>query len=763
MKISCFILAIILLIHIQLNAQVDTSFINLLSDISIEDLQNIKVSTVSKNEELLVSTPQTVIIITKEELLHYGFTDLEQVLHNVPGFDISRGNGTHYSQIYQRGYRSNNTDRTLLLIDGVETNDLWSGSAWISRQYPISNVERIEIIYGPASTIYGANAFVGVINVITKAHLSDTSFHASAILGYGSWNYKMADVFLSKSHKDFSIKLAGRLFFFDEMDLSDYDDFNYDLTDYDLDYYKWRLDTNRYDDITIPDSVAILAQQLDLEHYYNDEDLDDIPPSYSNNTEDAYFSADIKIKDFTFGYHFFRINEGYGAWYRDDWELGPKHGGRWVPQNSFMFLRYDYEHSDKFSITSFTRYKIHRLIDKCEEFYYTGYMNGALGLNQLIDSMGNIRDNPTLPDWGNYWYYVNSMQLRTELLANYEISERLNLFSGIEFRNSHIQGDYVVGTTNTPSEEGFSSHMPGGNHFYKREFGFYSQLSYIPFSNLKLVAGLRIDNSKIRSTGGFGTIIIPKFALIYAYRNNTTKLIYSEAFQDAPNWTKYSTTPGRLLNNPGLEPEQVKNIELNNSLRINSSLSTEFAVFNAYYEGVLGTADVTIVDETGNTVATTQHQAIGSLHIIGGHAEIKYKSRNKSFYLNYTYTNPHNTENNERIRIGDIADHQINAGGYITIKEKLTLSLRSIWVGEKPTGANTTISSNPYDKIDAYTILFASLSYKVNKNILIQGSINNLLDTEYFHPGVRSANGEYYAARSPQNSRHFQIKLHFNY
>jgi outer membrane cobalamin receptor len=743
---------------------VDTSFINLLSDISIEDLKNIKVSSVSKNDELLISTPQTVIIITQDELKNYGYSDLEQVIHNIPGFDISRGNGTEYSQIYQRGYRSNNTDRTLLLIDGVETNSLWSGSAWISRQYPLSNIERIEIIYGPASTIYGANAFLGAINIITKQNnLNDSVLRTNVSIGYGTWNTKLADVFISKNFKDISIKLSGRIFESDEMDLSNYDDFDFDLSDYDLDYYKWRLDTNKSDNLQIPDSIAILAQQLDYDSYYNDPDLQGIAPTFSNNTKDYYLAADIKIKGFSFGYHFLQINEGYGAWYRDEWELGPKHGGQWGPQNSFLYAKYDYDFSDKFSITSFTRYKIHQLPDNCEEYYYTGYMNGVLGLNQLIDSVGNILYNPELPDWEHYWYYVYSTQLRSELITNYKFSDRLNLISGFEVRNSYIQGDYVVGITNKPSEEGIAPSTAGGNHFYKREVGLYSQLSFIPLNNLKFVIGGRYDYSRIRKTGGFGSIFNPKMAIIYSFRKNIIKLIYSEAFLDAPNWAKFSTTPGRLLNNPSLEPEKVKNLELNNSIFLSNYFTTDFTLYNAYYEGALGTADVTYIDENGNLITTTQNQALGSLHIYGAQAEIKYKKNGNTAYLNYTYTNPNNTEENSNIRVGDIASHQVNIGGYITLKEKLIVSLRMNFVGEKPTGSETTISSNPYNKIDAYTILHSSITYNINKNLSLQGTINNILNTEYFHPGVRSANGEYYAARLPQNERNIQLKILYNY
>ena len=69
----------------------------------------------------------------------------------------------------------------------------------------------------------------------------------------------------------------------------------------------------------------------------------------------------------------------------------------------------------------------------------------------------------------------------------------------------------------------------------------------------------------------------------------------------------------------------------------------------------------------------------------------------------------------------------------------------------RPTGANTTISSNPLDEIDPYFILNGAVTFQATKNIAVQLTANNLLNNEYFHPGVRSANGGYYASALPQN------------
>ena len=162
-----YIFILLFLFPSFLFAQSDTTRLNALLDMSLEELMDQEIYSVSKTAESVLEAPSTVIIISAEEIQRRGYIDLEQLFHDLPGFDISRGNGTQYSQVYQRGYRSKNTERTSFQIDGVEENDLWSNSVWLSRQYPLSNVKRVEVIYGPSANIYGANAFLGVINIGT--------------------------------------------------------------------------------------------------------------------------------------------------------------------------------------------------------------------------------------------------------------------------------------------------------------------------------------------------------------------------------------------------------------------------------------------------------------------------------------------------------------------------------------------------------------------------------------------------------------------
>lgn len=193
----------------------------------------IQITSVSKKAENLLLVPATVMVITAEDIQQRGYHSLEQMIHDLPGFDIAKGNGPGYSYFYQRGYRAISNDRTLLLIDGIEENDLVSFNIPISRQYPIADIERVEVIYGPASTLYGANAFSGVINVITKSYKGSTGenrkLEGTAQTRMGTWNSRYFDGILTAKTKDVAVSVTGRYFRSDEMDLSrDYSIWNYD-------------------------------------------------------------------------------------------------------------------------------------------------------------------------------------------------------------------------------------------------------------------------------------------------------------------------------------------------------------------------------------------------------------------------------------------------------------------------------------------------------------------------------------------------------
>lgn len=151
-----------------------------LADLSLEDLMSIEVSVASRHSEKLIDAPAAVYVLTGDELRRAGVTSVQEALRMVPGFHVARWR-TQGWDVTARGFtgglsslNQSFANQLLLMVDGVSVySPLMAGIWWPLFDVPIQDVERIEIIRGPAGTLWGANAMNGVIHVITK-HARDT-------------------------------------------------------------------------------------------------------------------------------------------------------------------------------------------------------------------------------------------------------------------------------------------------------------------------------------------------------------------------------------------------------------------------------------------------------------------------------------------------------------------------------------------------------------------------------------------------------------
>jgi iron complex outermembrane receptor protein len=139
-----------------------------LSGKSLEDLMNIEVTSVSKREEKLSRTAAAVFVITQEDIRNSGATNIPDLLRIVPGLDVAQIDASTWA-ISARGFNQQSSDKLLVLIDGRTVyNPLFSGVDWDAQGVPLDNIDRIEVIRGPAASVWGANAVNGVISIITK-------------------------------------------------------------------------------------------------------------------------------------------------------------------------------------------------------------------------------------------------------------------------------------------------------------------------------------------------------------------------------------------------------------------------------------------------------------------------------------------------------------------------------------------------------------------------------------------------------------------
>lgn len=138
-----------------------------LLELSLEDLMQIKIVSSTLTEKNLRTVPSSVSVFTHEQISAMGIDYLDELLNFVPGFQAFRqadSGGEYYHS--SRGIRSGTSSReVLILIDGNRVNAEFAGGS--VHMISLANIEKIEIIRGPGSAIYGSNAFVGVINITT--------------------------------------------------------------------------------------------------------------------------------------------------------------------------------------------------------------------------------------------------------------------------------------------------------------------------------------------------------------------------------------------------------------------------------------------------------------------------------------------------------------------------------------------------------------------------------------------------------------------
>jgi iron complex outermembrane receptor protein len=140
-----------------------------LADLSLEELGNIEITSVSKHGERLADAPASVFVITAENIRRSGVKNLPEALRLAPNLQVAQVSASSHA-ITARGFNGTAANKLLVLIDGRSVyTPLFSGVFWDVQDVLLEDIERIEVISGPAGTLWGTNAVNGVINVITRS------------------------------------------------------------------------------------------------------------------------------------------------------------------------------------------------------------------------------------------------------------------------------------------------------------------------------------------------------------------------------------------------------------------------------------------------------------------------------------------------------------------------------------------------------------------------------------------------------------------
>ncbi|MDP4580064.1 MAG: TonB-dependent receptor [Saprospiraceae bacterium] len=463
----------------------------------LEKNQVITVSAVSKKAEDIRVAPASVLIIKKEEMVERGYIDLIDVLSNLPGFDISKYYGVVYANVYQLGFRQENTERTLLMINGIEENDNWSNIAYISRQYPLSNIKAIEILYGPSSTMYGPRAFVGTINIITydsgevipfqgksKKSVEKTNnnpFYVNGTVSGGSYTTRDADFTIGFKKDAINTTFTFKSFQSDHR-IEDFNEFfdyqpddvnqlNYDHLNikkpvplningtsktFSIDEYAalFNINSNSFinvfknlngttDSITLTPEGVSKARLLDKDAYTGL--VNGQPSGYSNQMRDSYIGIKIGFPNLVIGIRAWKTSESFG-FYQDLYSAGTKNGNKWAVSNATFYSMFNktYNRFSFSNITSFTNNRLDKNTARVN-YFLLGNKSLPLHLAHFVypDSLlPNVTGAPVRQGYGNLFYYYDAQLFRNDFRFFYQ-NDRFNITSGLEIRFSQQYGDYL--------------------------------------------------------------------------------------------------------------------------------------------------------------------------------------------------------------------------------------------------------------------------------------------------------------------------------
>lgn len=703
-------------------------FAALLAEVRREE-QTTQVTSVSKTSESLREAPATVVVVTGAEIRRRGYLDLEQLLHDLPGFDVNRTNGDIYSHVYQRAYYDELNSRLLLLVDGVEQNDLTQGTQYLSRQYPLTNIDRVEVVYGPASTMYGANAYTGVISVITKdaAAIVDENkrFGLAGHVTAGGYGGGAVDLTAAGASSGGTVtwSVAGRYQQSKERDLSDFD--SWDYTYRNLDYAS--LPTLRGVDA----AGLALARQLD-QALIEEHDL-----GFDDRAENWGLNAKVQISNLTFGLQSWRSKEGVASAYG-----ASSFGGSstYTPEQTALYLRYSLRLSPG-TLNVFTRYLQSSIDRESSQFDVLGlYANGVLNSRNLLPRNCGATVCPIAAILVPVNGRALSTQIRNEISMVWQPSETLSGVTGVEFARSTIQNRYDQFVDGEPAVASV--------HNDHTDLALWGQGSWKPRPSLRFIAAGRltyneINNSSEREIEGFGSLFTPRLGVIYTpgRRHLVLKAIYSEAFKDPTDTEKFGDAfPPRLeghsVLNPDLRPERVRNTEVSAGWEPGERTAVQLTAYESRYSGVIAVTQLprsSICPDPFDPCIAYQNR--DEIHIRGVEATARHRIAATEIWANYTHAQP-----TQRIptvgvvRVPNIASNQLNLGADVDWRQ-LTAAVRTHYSGRRRIGRGTGFITNPGylgDEVDAYSTTALAITYRdLLPNVALQAAVDNVFDKQY--------------------------------
>lgn len=651
------------------------------------------VSIATGTRKIIYKAPAVATVITGAQLEQMGALTVAEALQSVPGLHIYPSPFNRLNTSFSfRGMHTDQNPQVLFLVNGLPIREEYTGARPQTLKIPIHNVSRVEVIRGPGSAVYGADAFSGVINVITKTfdELKDTY----AGVRYGSFDSH--DVWLQSSAE---------------------------LEDWKLSFSFERLKGDG-------DKDRILER--DLQSIFDDlfgTNASRAPGPFNTQYDVTDIRLNAEKGNFSGSYWFWRNQDaGQGAGAAN--ALDPFGLQRTSIHQLDLHYKMELEH---WQIDN--RYSYYSMSDKAIFNVLPAGTLVPLGADGNLDLSPNrvgvalftdgFKGNPQPAeklhafDFTGIYEEIANHRIRVGVGASkrtLRANEEKNFGPSIISADDFTPGEILVvdGTLTDLSNSQFKFVKDSDRTIYY--VSLQDEWNMAP--DWELTAGIRYDHYS-----DFGSTINPRAALVWqTSRKLTTKFLYGRAFRAPAFDTLYAQNNPVGLGNPALDPETIDTYEVSFTYQLtpDSNLSV-----NAFYYSA--SELISWVPDEGTTTSTAQNA--GEQKADGIEAEYHYKGDAFDLHVNYSYHSAEDKKTNADIAQAPQQLFYINA--LWTISDQFSLDAKSAWVGSRKRAPG-----DERPELSDYATVDLALNWRVwlgdNWNVKLIGK--NIFDKKAYEP-----------------------------
>ncbi len=708
-------------------------------------MEDQRVITATRSSITVRESPSAVYVITEKMIRERGYRTLSDALQDVPGFDIVHVYGIFPDLLHQRGLVGNN-QRTLLYVDGIPDNNISENALLAgSVRFPLHNVERIEVVAGPASALYGANAFNGVINIITKDGSSGRS-SASATAGTyetvtrnGGAAGTIAVRGTGSADPEFSYSVGAYVYKTDGPDfggIQRLEKKNYSR--YDAAY---AVEQEFCGGTCSPDSSSV-------GYYWS--------PFFNQAWEDTYnVTTAFHHGGFRFETIHWQYLQGDGTFANGTQQIDTDkyglRGSSWDFRNNTAMLGYLHEFTPNLKLDS-------ELITRHTE---------------VLSSSHEQYPNKPGPD----------AVLRSWDTTTVDGYDRGDYAGELEER---LVWKAAGWTEITLGAEGIYSDVPAGYGRSQRirftNYASYYQQVIRPASFVAITAGYRYDFNT-----SYGVSHTPRLSTVFFLsRDLTLKLMYGTGFRAPTPFELYNETKQRRAN-PDLDPEHMQTIEAGISWRFLQKFYVSAQAYSSHISDLLLEVETNEPNPGQPGTNYNQFRNVGRARISGVEAQGDFGFTTRlDVHASYAYnkgeyyglpdrlTSSPSTEGRAEDQpaldylsgvsgrtivptkgsIPGIPEHHANVGVTWRFLPGSSIHIRANYVDVR-----RNIATNPVDSTAPYTLVHINFRQEWGEKFAVSLLIRNAGNVTAYDPGIRTATGAYYPTAHPLEGRNVWLTL----